>query len=156
GGTIFKVLRSRGFGESLMRVLIFTAALLVCVPANAAFVFSEDVGNPSGTTSIPAYTGWQNNGTLTFTGSGSVFNSPPTSTGYTGASGLGYVALKSAVTPVVIHTDFEISSINTSAYDGTFTLTFGAYKSTTGANMTDLTLAYSSDGTIYTPISIPA
>jgi hypothetical protein len=137
-----------------MRALFFCAALLFCVPANAATVFSEDVGNPSAApTPVGTYAQWQNNGTLTFTGNSSVFNSAPTSTGYTGASGLGYVSIKTTPT---LHTFLDISSINTSAYDGTFTLTFGAYKSTTAADMTDLTLAYSSDGTTYTPIAIPA
>lgn len=135
-----------------MRSLILALAGLVIfsAAANADLVFSENIGVPSGTTAIASYTGWQNNGTLTFTGSGDVRVTTP-SAGYTGASGSGNVFLTNSGTA-----NFQIASISTLAFDPVFTLAFGAYKSTTASNMSELKLEYSSNGTDFTTISIPA
>src|SRR5689334_14185428 len=58
-------------------------------------IFSENIGSPSATTTIASYTGWQNNGILTFSNGGAtnpadVRNTSASST-YTGASGAGNV-----------------------------------------------------------------
>lgn len=114
-------------------------------------IFSENVGSPSGTTAITSYTGWQNNGTIAFSGTGDV-RTTTGSSGYTGASGSGNVFLTTGGSA-----SFIISGIDTSAYQaGTLDLTFGAYKSNTASTMSELSLAYSTDGTNYTSMSIPA
>ena len=112
-------------------------------------VFTETVGTPGGNSTVAAYTGWSNNGSLIFTGSGDVRNN--TFSDYAGASAAGNVLLNSGMTA-----DFQISSINTSAYVNSFTLSFGALKTTPASSMSEMALAYSSDGTNYTPITIPA
>lgn len=116
----------------------------------AATVFTETIGSPSGTTLITAYSGWSNPG-LTFTGSGDVRTSTP-STGYAGASGSGNVFLTSTA-----GRNFQISGIDTSVYTaGSLTLSFGVYKSTTASNGSEFTVEVSSDGTTYTPLTFPA
>lgn len=113
-------------------------------------IFAENVGTPAATTLITSYTGWQNNGVLTFGGTGDVRTSTP-STGYTGASGSGNVFLTNNGSST-----FIISGINTTGFlANSFSLTFGAHKSTTASNMSELSLAYSTDGTTYTSIAIP-
>lgn len=102
-------------------------------------IFSENVGTPSGTTLLGTYTGWQNNGTLTFGGTGDVRNNQ-NSTGYTGSSGGGNVFLTNNGSA-----NFTIGSINTLNYSS-FVLSFGAFKSTTASNLTELTIGYSASG----------
>jgi hypothetical protein len=113
-------------------------------------IFSENLGNPSTTTPIESYSGYQNIGVLVFSGTGDIRNTT-ISSGYPNASGAGNVFLTGSGSST-----FIISGINTSAYQsGTLNLTFGAYKSTTASNMSELTLAYSIDGTNYTSIMLP-
>lgn len=112
-------------------------------------IFSENVGTPSGTTAIASYTGWQNFGTLTFTGTADVRNTT-VSTGYTGASGGGNVFITNTV-----GTNFQIASINTTSYTS-LSLSFGILKNTTASNGSDLIVEVSSDGTSYTPLTVPA
>lgn len=106
----------------------------------AVVIFSEDIGTPSSTTLITSYTGWQNIGVLTFTGSGDVRTSVP-STGYTGASGNGNVFLNSNTT----NKTFIISGFTTSTYTS-IALNFGVYKNTTTSNGSELTVEYSTSG----------
>lgn len=114
-------------------------------------IFSENIGSPSGTTAITSYTGWQNNGVLTFSGSGDVRNTSPSS-GYGGASGNGNVFLTNSV-----GTTFIISGINTSSYlSSTLQLSFGVYKSTTAENGSNLIVEVSSDGSSYSALSFTA
>jgi len=84
-------------------------------------IFSENMGTPAATTAIASYTGWQNNGVLTFSGTADVRNTT-VSSGYTGASGGGNIFFTN-----VIGRDFVISGINTSLYNS-LTLSFGVYK----------------------------
>ncbi len=114
-----------------------------------AQVFSENMGSPASTTAINAYTGWQNNATLTFTGSGDVRTSTPSS-GYTGASGSGNVYLTNT-----IGQDFQISGINTIGLSG-FVLSFGLYKSTIASDATECVVEISTDGVAYSAVSFPA
>lgn len=130
-------------------ILIALTLALGASSARAATIFSENIGTPSGTTAINSYTGWQNNGTLTFSGTGDVRTSSASS-GYTGASGSGNVFLTNTA-----GTYFQISSIDTLNYS-TFGLSFGAFKNTIASNMSELTLGFSTNGTSFTSITIPA
>lgn len=118
-------------------------------------IFSESMGTPSGTTAIATYaTGsapatFQNKATLTFTGTGDM-RATGVSTGYAGASGTGNVFLTSPGPK-----DFQIAGINTTGYSS-FTLSFGVSRSNVSQTLSELALEYSSDGTTYSPISVPA
>ena len=107
-------------------------------------IFSENMGNPGGTTTIAAHT-FQNSGTQTYSGSADVRISTA-STGYTGASGGGNVFFTST-----FGTNFIISGINTSSYTN-LTLSFGHYKAQS-ADSNELTVEVSSDGSTYTPLT---
>lgn len=142
----------------LIAVVISRAALaasLFAVTANssATLVFSENMGTPSGDTLIAAYSGWQSNGILTFSGTGNAsVRSTSQSTGYPDASGSGNVLLSGST----ITQSFQISSIDTSLFlPGTLDLSFGAFKSTNASTMSELSLGFSSDGLTFTPIAIP-
>jgi hypothetical protein len=128
---------------------IFTFASIV-TQAQVTTVFSENIGSPTGTTVYTAYTGWQNNGTLTFTGTGDVRSTSPSTNAYTGASGAGNVFLTTnAASKTLI-----ISNINTIGYTA-LNLAFGLMKNTTASNGSELTVEVSTDGVVYT-LSFPA
>lgn len=113
-------------------------------------IFSENVGTPSGTTliSLP-YTGWQNYGVLTYSGTGDV-RITGASTGYTGASGSGNVFLTNTVGKDVI-----IGGINSSGYSS-IVLSFGITKSVSASTGSDLVIEYSTNGgTSYTALTTP-
>lgn len=109
-------------------------------------LFSENMGTPSGTTVI-ASNSFQNSG-LTFTGSSDIRNTS-VSSGYSGASGGGNVFITNT-----IGKDFQIAGISTVNYSNLI-LSFGALKTTTASNMSELVLEYSTDGTSYSTISFP-
>ena len=137
--------------KQVLVLLSFAATVVVPSHAPAELIFSENVGTPSSTTLINSYTGWQNNGVLTFTGLGDVRTTSPSNV-YSGASGSGNVFLTNDSTSRFL----EISGINTLGFvPGTFDLSFGAFKSTIASNMSELSLEYSSDGSNYTALSIP-
>ena len=108
-------------------------------------IFSENMGSPSSTTEITSYTGWQNNGILTFTGTGDV-RATGSSSGYTGASGSGNVFITNT-----IDTSLEISGINTVGYSS-LALTFGEFKSSSSTSNL-LIVEVSTDGIVYTPLN---
>ncbi len=114
-------------------------------------IFSENMGTPTGTTTITTYsTGtapatFQNSSPITFSGTADVRNNL-NSTGYTGASGNGNIFITST-----IGTNFLISGINTYSYSN-LTITLGHNKSTTAGN-NELTIEVSSDGITYTPLT---
>lgn len=110
-------------------------------------IFSENIGTPSGTTIIASNT-FQNTG-LSFSGSADVRSTTPSS-GYTSASGNGNVFITNTVGK-----DFQIAGISTVNYTN-LSLSFGAYKSTTASNLTELTLEISTDGITFTTVSFPA
>jgi hypothetical protein len=112
-------------------------------------IFSENMG--SGTAgSVTEYTGWQNQGSLSFDGSGDV-RITQDSSGYQGASSASNVFLTGGGART-----FQISGINTIGFlPDTFDLAFGAFKSTTTSTMSELLLEYSTDGTTYTGLAIP-
>jgi hypothetical protein len=110
-------------------------------------LFSENMGTPSGTTAITSNS--FQNATLSFSGSSDV-RATITSSGYTDASGGGNIFITST-----IGRDFVISGISTVNYSN-LVLSFGAHKSTTASNLTELVLEYSLDGTNYTTITFPS
>jgi MYXO-CTERM domain-containing protein len=123
--------------------------LALALQAQAAVIFSEDMGSAATTTQIADHT-FQNSGTLSYSGTGDVRNTTP-STGYAGASGLGNIFLNTG------GRNFLISSIDTTGYiPGTLDLSFGAHKSTAASDMSELQLHYSTDGTLFLPLAIPA
>lgn len=130
--------------------LLALVALIVCDPVSGTVIFTENAATPGSTTAVNSYTGWQNNGILSFTGTADVRTSTA-STGYSGASGDGNIFLTNTGTST-----FIISAIDVSAYTGFFDLSFGAYKSTTASNLSELTLAYSTNGSSYTNLTLPA
>ena len=132
-----------------MRKWVALLTFAICLNVTNGFgdnIFSENMGVPSGTTLIMGWTGWQNNGVLTFTGTGDVRNTT-VSSGYTGASGDGNVFLTNTV-----GRDFEISGINTTVYSNIM-LSAGIYKSTTASNGSELLIEVSADGVVYTPLT---
>jgi hypothetical protein len=126
--------------------LAIVATVFCALSGVAQTVYSENMGSPAATTLITAYSGWQNTAPITYTGTGDVRTSVP-STGYTGASGSGNVFLTSTAGRNLI-----ISGINTSAYlSADLQLSFGYLVSNTS---TQLTLEKSTDGgTNWSPIT---
>lgn len=112
-------------------------------------IFTENMGTPGGTTAIASNIFQNSTGSLTYSGTADVRNTGA-STGYTGASGGGNVFITNTVGKY-----FEIANISTIGY-ATLTLQFGALKSTTASNMSELVLEYSTDGTTYSALTIPA
>ncbi|NBR13337.1 MAG: fibronectin type III domain-containing protein, partial [Crocinitomicaceae bacterium] len=130
-----------------MKKSLLFVLLLFSLSANAqTTIFSENIGSGSGTQAITATT-FQNTG-FTFTGSGDTRTS--TVSDYSGASGGKNVFLTNTN-----GTNFQIAGISTVGYTN-LVLSFGAYKSTTASNMSEFSLQYSTDGSTYTTISIPA
>ncbi|MFT3785639.1 MAG: PEP-CTERM sorting domain-containing protein [Tepidisphaeraceae bacterium] len=126
------------------------ATLLVAPCARATVVFSEDMGVPS-STSIASNV-FQNSGRLSYSGTGAMSSASPSTGAYTGASGNGNVLLNAT-----LGLNFQIASIDTTGYaPGSLDLSFGAYKSGTTSDMTDLLVSYSTDGQSYTTIPAPA
>ncbi|WP_320816137.1 T9SS type A sorting domain-containing protein [Flavobacterium sp.] len=124
--------------------LLFT--LTGMLSANSQTIYTENMGSPSSTTLISAYTGWQNTSPIVYTGDGDVRTSAA-STGYSGASGSGNVFLTST-----INKNLRIDGINTSAYTAAnIELSFGYLTNSVAAPQ--LVLEKSTDGTIWTPIT---
>jgi len=112
-------------------------------------LFSENMGTPGATTPISSYIGFQNYGTLVFSGTGDV-RATTASSGYAGASGSGNVFLTTGGSQ-----SFQISSINTSTCSAP-ALSFGVYKSTITSTGSELLIEVSTDGITYNPVSMPA
>lgn len=138
--------------------LLKTLLLVLLLPIlsfGQTTIFSENCGNPSATTSVATYTGWQNNGVLTFTGNADVrttVNSSSCNPGgvtpcYTGASGQGNLFITNT-----LNTNCVIGSINTSNYT-LLSLSFGILKTTNASNGSELRVQTSSDGATWTNMS---
>lgn len=131
--------------KKLLLSLLFTTSIIHFTNAQ----FSENVG--TGTAgSIAAYSGWQNSSGYTFSGTASDIRTTTASSTYSGASGGSNIYL-----PGNSSAFFTVTSINTLALTDP-SISFGLWKSTTASNATELTFEYSINGTIFTPISIPA
>ena len=132
-----------------MKKLLFGLCLLFTSIVNGQYIlFSENVG----TAITPATIAISVN---TFQNTGLVFNGSAdtrvtlSSTGYVGFSGSRNIFITNT-----IGTNFQISSISTiGKYN--LKLSFGAFKSTTASNMSELVLEFSTNGTTYTVITIP-
>lgn len=109
-------------------------------------IYSESCGNPSVTTLVNVYTGWQNNGIQVYTGNADVRNTVASTT-YAGASGLGNVFITST-----LNTNVTISNINTTNYSNLI-LSFGHLKTTNASNGSQLVIEVSSDGTTWTSLT---
>lgn len=130
--------------------ILFAAILLLAGINTWGQIFTENMGTPSGTTTVAANT-FQNSGTLTYSVNATPTTKPDVrtstaSSGYTGASGGGNLFLTN--TGAIW---FEISGINTTNYTS-LALTFGQHKSTT-AGSNELIVEVSSDGSNYTALS---
>jgi hypothetical protein len=153
--SLFSKLTSTG-ASRFRSGLLAAGALAFGTSVNAqTTIFSENMGTPTATTAIATYaTGtapatFQNKGTLTYTGTGDMRTSSASNT-YTGFSGSGNVFLTSPGSK-----EFQIAGINTTGYS-TFTLAFGVSRSNTNQTLSELSLQYSSDGTNYSAITVPA
>ena len=132
-------------------------SLLLLAFASVSFgqtIYSENMGIPSGTTTIPLYiTGtapatFQNGTPIVYSGTGDVRTSTP-STGYTGFSAGGNVFLTSTAGKY-----FQIDGINTSAYtSANIQMTFG-YLTATFATV-QVILEYSTNASAATPTWTP-
>lgn len=138
-----------------MRILTFILLFFISIQSFAQVtIFSENMGIPvqSGTPLswplVSNYTGWQNNGSLIFTGTADVRNNLPSS--YVGSSGGGNVFITN--TSALPYKNFKISNINT-LYFTNIQLSLGFYKSTTATNGSDLSIEISEDDNMYTPLS---
>lgn len=114
-------------------------------------IYSENFGNPTATTLLTAYSGYQNSSPIVYSGTADVRNSTP-SEGYTGSSGNGCVFL-GAVTAISGNPakTLIIEGINTTNYSA-IAMTLGHYKST-NASSNELTIEVSADGTTWTPLN---
>jgi hypothetical protein len=108
-------------------------------------IFSENMGSPSGNVSIASHV-FQTS--LAFSGTGDVRITGASNT-YAGFSGSGNVLLNG------VGETFEIATIVTTGFS-TLNLSFGAFKSTIASSMSELTLEFSTDGSTYTTVPIPA
>lgn len=112
-------------------------------PCLGAIIFSETFGSPTGTSSFAAFTGYTNGVGLSFSGTGDIRNT--TQSDYVGASAGGNVFLTASGT-----SSLQINGINTQGYDpASFVLAFGAYKSAIASDLTNLVIAYSTNGTTF-------
>jgi hypothetical protein len=134
-----------------MRKHILTSilGLLTFVGFGQYTLFSENIGTVLTPSTISITSNTFQNSSLIFGGTADT-RMTTTSTGYVGVSGGRNIFITNT-----IGTDFQISSISTI---GKFNLnlSFGAFKSTTASNMSELVLEFSINGTNYTPLIIPA
>jgi len=105
--------------------VLFSGILLTATGQST--IFSENIGVPAGTTTIAAYTGWQNNGVLAFSNGGATnpadVRITSVSSTYAGASGGGNVFF----TTTSGNYGFSIESVNAAAYNN-LNLQFGYRK----------------------------
>jgi hypothetical protein len=134
-----------------MRIqLLLLVWLLTCgLGFGQVTIFNESIGTCCGGTNTAIASTIFDNSSLTFSGTADTRTSTA-STGYTGASAGRNVFLTNNGT-----SNFQIASINTTAYTN-LVLSFGAQKTTTASNLTELLVEYSVDGVNYLPLTFPA
>jgi hypothetical protein len=132
------------------RSFLGTLGLSLIALASFGQSFNESMGTVGGTTAISTHE--SNNGfdndAFTMTGNADV-RVTDASTGYTGASGAANIFFTAS------GRSFQIEGINTSSLTG-LSLSFGLRKSTNASNGSDFTVAISTDGVNYTPLSFSA
>lgn len=124
--------------DHVKTMLLFLLVFAFSKSRGQTTIFSENMGNPGGTTAI-AVNAFQNGSPIAFSGTGDVRATSPSS-GYTGASGGGNVFLTNGSSKT-----FQICGINTSACSSLI-LTFGVNKSAAASPNTELQIQFSSDG----------
>lgn len=124
----------------LIKLLILSIFLLTfsISKSQGTVIFSENMGSPSGTTTISVNT-FQNSGTLTYGGNGDVRSTTPSS-GYIGSSGSGNVFLTNSSFPTGRW--FIISGFTSTGFNS-LNLSFGFNKSTTSSIGDSLKIEYS-------------
>ena len=135
---------------SMKNIYAFLSLLVTSFVLAQTTIYSENFGNPSSTTLLTAYTGYQNSSPITYSGTADVRTSTPSD--YAGASGQGCVFIGAVTTssgnPAKT---LIISGINTTGYQD-LTLSFGHQKGT-NASSNELKVEVSSNGTDWTPLS---
>ena len=129
-----------------------TALPVVVTVSTYAFngtLFSENIGVPTGTTSVNTYTGWQNAGVASFSNNatGTDVRTTTASTAYTGSSGGGNVFFG---TTGGNSKQLIISGINTTGYSN-LVMTYGLLRSDLTNGMT---VEVSDDGVNYSPLTV--
>lgn len=113
-------------------------------------VYTENFGNPSTTTLLTAYSGFQTGSPVTYSGTADVRTSTPSD--YSGASGQGCVFLGGVTTASGTPAKtLIISGINTQNYQN-LTLSFGHQKGT-NASSNELKVEVSDNGTDWTQLN---
>lgn len=123
----------------LLFLLLFTN---ICIGQTT--IFSENMGTPSGTTTIAA-NNFQNITPITFSGTADVRMTTPST--YTGASGNGNIFITNTIGRY-----FEISGINTTNYNN-ISMSFGHFKSINASDGTELKIEVSTDGINYNTLT---
>ena len=115
-------------------------------------VVSESMGTVSGTTAISSHetANGFDNVNLTMSGTADVRITQSSLNNYTGASGGANVFFTNTA-----GRNFIISGINTTSFSN-LQLSFGIYKSVSSSTGSDFQLDVSTDGSIYTPLTIPS
>ena len=124
--------------------LLIFVVLLSQFTLSQTTIISENFGNPTTTTVVSSYTGWQSTSPISFAGNVDIRNTTPSTN--SGASGGGNVFFTNNPSKV-----FTISGINTSTYSEVF-LVFSHHKSTTASN-NELIVEVSSDGSNFTQLT---
>ena len=137
-----------------MKKIYFIFIGLISFVSFGQTIYSENMGTPSGNTTVAAYTSgtapatFQNGAPIAYTGTSSanMMRVSSASTGYTGASGSGNVFFAAAGGQF-----FQIAGLNTAAFSSAdLQLSFGYLTTTTSAQMVVET---STDGTVWTPLT---
>lgn len=132
---------------------IILAIILPIVSFTQTTIFSENCG--TGATSNPlvsTYTGFQNYGSLSFSGNADVRTTIPSNqiqspSTYSGASGSNNIFITST-----LNTNVTISNISTTNYTN-ISLSLGHFKTTSASNGSEMSIEVSTDGTNWTSLS---
>ncbi len=133
----------------------FLLTLSLAAPCQGDLVFYESMGTVTSNTLVPAHAASNgfDNMHLTMSGVDVDLRSTTVSTGYAGASGGANIFFANSMDTV---RSFTISNLDTRAFQfGTLDLSFGAYKSTTASDLTQLAWGFSTNGDTFTMFQIP-
>lgn len=135
----------------MKRILLCLIGLFVSGVGFSQTPYLETMGTVSGTTAISVHNTAQgfDNDDWTFSGTGDL-RATTVSTNYAGASGGANVFLTNNGTA-----SFVITGINTEIFTSPEML-FGLYKSTTASDATELSIEYSTNGTDFYSLTMPA
>lgn len=135
----------------MKNIYSFLALIFSTIIFAQTILYAENFGNPTATTLLTAYTGFQATSPVTYSGTGDVRTSTP-SIGYGGASGNGSAFLGAVTTASGTPAKtLIVSGITTEGYEN-LVLMMGHQKST-NAGSNELTIEVSADGTTWTPLT---